>query len=581
MRENKRRFWLGSYDRPTAKYRCGEQCAPPCSMGPTENGGCQGGTECVPRQEQDRWHCARAGKPCEEGPSPSGQCCHQIVCIPERNYRSSRKTSLILFSALMLAALVLLFNFGVDNTFFSPGPLSPAHAVKGNDDCRQCHLLDHADIALGSALINSLPTTTCTTCHDFEGNETLAHNQFQTSGLAGGALACGSCHQLHEGLDVLHSGSQQCSTCHEKHVDDLVSAHAQKFKVGSQQGLKFDHAKHFSKYIPKDQRRGLACLSCHTDDKGVKRDLELNVCRDCHEQDIGVENNVAEFIAIPLLDTETLSAKGIGIGQWPADMDEPYLSNMTLAYLSQRSELRPLVSKLRSDDLDLSDLSEVSDDELRQVQSLLFAFKEYLYLLSSHPTRVIGEIDFQDDTFEQEKLAGLVSLLFPNLEQELISIRSGQPLANLQLSSLEVTQDAKSNWSLEGNKIMARAKEHKDEFVLSWLEVLESSSSKGRIVPELQDSAKAQLFSEEEGLCLKCHQLSSKHLPKFSTQEVHSYLGFSHDVHENLVDGSCETCHGTVDSFKTNLESDMCFSCHLKDEQLSECSSCHNYHAID
>ena len=303
-------FKFSRYDRPTAKYRCGEQCSSSCTLGPSDAGVCSGSTECVPRREDNRWNCARTGKACERGPLPDGRCCTPIYCIPQKNYRSFRKTGVFWGMAISFAVLVLLTTCNIESAFFSPGPLSPQHAIIENMECQQCHKDNHQDKNFSSLLLNNLPAEGCIECHAFAGQATLPHNNPALQSTE--TQSCNGCHTEHHGASgSLKPSSQQCSDCHAPHIKDITSGHKPSFNIDKTLSrVNFEHEKHFKKYFPKAETttlQNISCKQCHnTETQQVNKGLQQQVCSQCHASDVSAEKNLAEFISIPLIDTETL-----------------------------------------------------------------------------------------------------------------------------------------------------------------------------------------------------------------------------------------------------------------------------------
>jgi hypothetical protein len=109
--------------------------------------------------------------------------------------------------ALLLSGGYLAWAFAGRHTAFQAGPVSPAHALFG-DDCSQCHtgrFQTFARLWHGDPARRSVPDDACLKCHRGD-----AHHAAEV-----GAAGCADCHKEHRGRHLLaRVDDAHCTRCH-------------------------------------------------------------------------------------------------------------------------------------------------------------------------------------------------------------------------------------------------------------------------------------------------------------------------------------------------------------------------------
>ena len=88
--------------------------------------------------------------------------------------------------------------------------------------------------------------------------------------------------------------------------------------------------------------------------------------------------------------------------------------------------MQAVVKKVKDEEIDLSDLSELSNDQLQQVQALLLGFKQYLYKMKNNPLAIISEQKAAPIALQTEKLAQVINHIFPSLDSEIEALNKGK-----------------------------------------------------------------------------------------------------------------------------------------------------------
>ncbi len=425
-----------AYIRAQDDWECGRSGVP-CRFGPSVSGRCSNRAECSPEKTGDRWVCMRPlarGGPCGKGPLPDGSCCRPPApCVPRATTKRRLGTAWRLAALIALCAglVVLYTQAGV-----SPGPVMSGHA-EIEDECGHCHadvarpsLLWAADIARAGLFGEERPLAnarTCLACHAFgeaalaahgtgalpgasatgrrqalrawsearrPGPEirlaaafvpaalrTSAHGE-SPSGAPRGRIACIACHREHEGrdFDATAMTDAQCQACHAEpfagfagHPPFIGYPHLARSRVS------FDHRRHFGRHFGRSARDGIpapeSCGACHdADGRGGMVVRGFAACASCHEAGISDPpggSAYLELLAPPGLDLEAL--EDAGIGDWPLLADAEPNAFLTLmldagGYLGAGD--LGLVGAL-----DLLDLTDAGEEEMRAVVRLAWAFK--------------------------------------------------------------------------------------------------------------------------------------------------------------------------------------------------------------
>ena len=428
-------------------WRCGHSDhGRPCPIGPGKYGRCRGRYECTPAKGPDgAWRCRRTeslGGRCKQGPAPDGTCCTAIPrCKPIRTLRAKRETISRWTAAFVGALLVLALAYSANLELLVPGPVTTAHG--GVDKCSDCH----ANIAEGpfgwlhAAFAEANPredTKACLVCHKQTNTALNPHGieverlRAYTKSVEANAAAkaqrtpasirarevilpvrdtfpkgihCATCHQEHQGLghDLAKVSNERCHSCHVVQFENFAADHPDfaSYPFRRRTRINFDHTSHFGKHFPEVSKKKTAgrtvpgaCADCHTTDAdrghmGVKPFEKI--CSSCHlDQIVGAERATGPkgiaLLTLPGLDVETLQEKKQKIGEWPAESEGEItpLMKLLIGWDPERRKLLKDVS-----DLDLLDLTEATDEQIRKVGKLAWEVKHLMYALITSRTSAI------------------------------------------------------------------------------------------------------------------------------------------------------------------------------------------------
>lgn len=632
------------YARPNQPWRCGwADDGHACPLGPTKWGLCRSAHECAPYQEGDTWVCARTqanGGPCDEGPLPDGSCCRAIQpCQPKRSVMVRR--GIVSFCSFALAVGVGLVMLGSANrtTFVSPGELSSPHKQNVRHKqvfrgCQDCHdvgegtLSDWVHSAFNEDAANR-QSQLCLTCHQELGPNSLhPHsvgpevltalrdgNERRASDSSGSLsteaarrllakavdphdnLACATCHREHQGDAALTDlTNQQCHVCHADAFDSFAGGHPEfvHYPHERRTPIYFDHASHYGQHfvdslLTAGKTRSHSCGECHVQDTAGRymlvRRFETS-CASCHEHQITDDTMPGlPVVAIPAIDLDSLRAKSMDIGEWPATYPmhvEASASMLPVAdlLLSGADGYAELRASLVG--LDLSDLRDATPEQLSSVASLAWRFKEMLYDITR-----LGQPDIKrrlraalldDDSQQQyavladllpvELLARMQERWLPHLAEEIESRREGTDLAKYEeakpvdvaqaiLSERRRTSRITSGWYLDGPTLSLRYRPvgHADPLLKTLLEISVGSLSHSEETAGRQPlrALHDQLSSPfATGRCTKCHSIDNapqaapliNWFPYEPPLESHAFTRFSHAPHMTLLkDSGCSHCH--------------------------------------
>jgi hypothetical protein len=420
------RFKENRYERPNQEWVCGRAAeGRSCPLGPDERGKCRNTGECLPAKKGDRWFCMRSdaqGGACAEGPLPDGKCSHAIPpCQPVRSYRHSR--GMLVWSAIAVTtgALLILLGGNFFQRWIDPGELTSVHATSAAK-CSDCHSLDGAAHPTLAAFASSRQrglkdSALCLKCHTLGDNplnphgvasSTLASIQKKLPNDSGGKplflrvshainpakapsgeLTCVTCHQEHHGrdFDLKRLSNTQCQTCHSVQFASLQKGHPDfvRYPYRGRTRIFFDHASHLGDHFTamKEKAPG-TCQDCHVPGPGGRfmQVKNFNVtCAACHGAQIqgeGMGVKGVAFFTVPGIDTETLAAKGISIGEWPKFADAKMTPFMQLL-LSRQPATRDAMQKLGS--VDLLDLRQATPEQLAAAEQIAWGVKTLLFNL--------------------------------------------------------------------------------------------------------------------------------------------------------------------------------------------------------
>jgi hypothetical protein len=390
----------------------------------------------------------------------------------------SRRDRLAVLLALATAVgLVSAFIFTKGTQFLMPGPLASAHGAIEN--CSACHTKSGSGklswihgLVPGDPLADS---KACLTCHKMPDTAYNAHSAssevltksterltkiaavtpqpqparaqsaaFPTHAMVTGGLACATCHQEHQGanFNLGKISNEQCRSCHVVKFDSFDGHHPkfETYPFKRRTRIIYDHAGHFGKHYPeltkKDPARRIpeTCATCHNsrDDKRVMAVTSFDqTCATCHlDQILGKERATGPkgiaFLSLPGLDLETLRKKNAAIGEWPKG-SEAELTPFMKVMISRNEQGRALIKSV--DRLNLQDLANASDDEIKAVTNLVWKIKGLFHaLIKGKASDVLGDLNI----VRGAKLSpSLVSDLTASIPRDVVTSAHQQWLPNL------------------------------------------------------------------------------------------------------------------------------------------------------
>ena len=306
---------------------------------------------------------------------------------------------------------------------FMPGPLTSGHGAIKN--CSACHTESgNNKLSWIHGLVAADPladSKACLTCHQMPdtafnahgaSNEVLKRSTKRLTKIAAGSttplsaraqsiafpmrevmaggLYCATCHQEHQGasFNLNRISNEQCRSCHVVKFDSFDGHHPkfENYPFERRTRIVFDHAEHFDKHYPEMAKKDPAkripatCSTCHNsdDDRRVMAVAPFEqTCTACHlDQIIGKERASGPkgiaFLALPGLDLQTLKKKNAPIGEWP-DESEASLTPFMKVMISRNERGSALVKAV--DSLNLQDLTEASDGQIKVVTDLVWEIK--------------------------------------------------------------------------------------------------------------------------------------------------------------------------------------------------------------
>lgn len=385
------------------------------------------------------------------------------------------------FAALMALATVVglgaAFFLSKGMQFLMPGPLASAHGAIEN--CSACHTKSGSGklswihgLVAGDPLADS---KACLACHKMPDTAFNAHGAstatlkqstkrlakiaartpvplsaraqstaFPTDDMVGHDLACATCHQEHQGVNfnLNKISGEQCRSCHVVKFDSFDGNHPTFVNYPFKQRTRiiYDHAGHFGKHYPelaqKDPAKRIpeTCSTCHNSSRN-KRIMAVapfeQTCATCHlDQIIGKERATGPkgiaFLSLPGLDLDTLRKKKAPIGEWPGG-SEAELTPFMKVMISRNEPGRTLIKAV--DSLNLQDLANASDDQIKAVTDLAWEIKRLVHaLISGKASDVLGDLNIVSGA----KLApGLVADLTASIPRDVVISAHQQWLPNL------------------------------------------------------------------------------------------------------------------------------------------------------
>ena len=363
---------------------------------------------------------------------------------PESRPFSSEKRDRIavLMAVLTAGALVLTFILSGGTQFLMPGPLASAHGAIAK--CSACHTASGAGklswlhgLVAGDPLADS---RACLTCHKMPNTAFNAHSAapqvlkisadrlrkvaaitpqpesaqlqniaFPADKVMATGMPCATCHQEHRGagFKLNEISNAQCQSCHVVKFDSFDGHHPKfdNYPFKRRTRIIYDHAGHFGKHFPevakKDPARKIpsTCATCHSS-SADKRLMAVapftETCTACHLDQIVGNERVSgpkgiAFLTLPGLDLQTLKEKNASIGEWP-DGSEAELTPFMKVMISRTERGRALIKVVSG--LNLQDLTDASDDQIKAVTNLVWEIKGLFYkLISGKASDVLADLN--------------------------------------------------------------------------------------------------------------------------------------------------------------------------------------------
>ncbi len=394
---------------------------------------------------------------------------------------SAMGLNLLSYAAAAITAcfLVWVFYAGPGTRFLTPGPLSASHAAI--EECSACHTAVGKDklswihgIFVDSA---SDDNKACLSCHVMDGNAGNPHGVagavlersterlrevaastpapqfarirnflFPADGMMGGNATCASCHQEHEGGGIgslALVSNEQCQACHSVQFDSFDGNHPEfdNYPFKRRTRIAYDHFSHFGKHFPEmlskndaTKRVPTTCSNCHStrDDRNHMSVASFDqTCASCHlDQITGKERAIGPkgvaFLTLPGIDVETLKASNIDIGEWP-EFSEAELTPFMKMLLARTPRGQAMIDAVSS--LDLLDLTQANDAQLKAVEELVWDIKGLFYeLVISRASDVMASFA---DVAGPQLGAGALSNLSANLPRDVVMSAQQNWLPNL------------------------------------------------------------------------------------------------------------------------------------------------------
>ncbi len=390
----------------------------------------------------------------------------------------SRRDRIAAVSALVTAAgLVSVFLLSKGTAFLMPGPLASVHGAI--ESCGTCHTKSgngklswiHGLVA-GDPLADS---KACLTCHKMPETAFNAHgastdvlkqsterlrktaarlpqphsaraqnSAFPTGEVSARGLYCATCHQEHQGTNFKLSKitSEQCRSCHVAKFNSFDSDHPkfENYPFERRTRIVYDHAAHFGKHYPEvakkdpDKRIPGTCSTCHNgnEDEGVMPVAPFEqTCATCHLNQIKGNERASgpkgiAFLALPGLDLQSLKQKNAATGEWPGESEAALTPFMKLM-IGRTEKGRALIAAV--DGLNLQDLTQANEDEIKAVTDLVWEIKTLFHaLISGKATDALGGLDVGGG---EKPSASLVVDLTASIPRDVVSSAQQQWLPNL------------------------------------------------------------------------------------------------------------------------------------------------------
>lgn len=391
--------------------------------------------------------------------------------------RRERLAGLLALLTVAAVSAALLFSEAPQfQRLLMPGPLASAHGAIEN--CGSCHTRSGSGkLSWMHGLIAGDPradSKACLACHRMpetafnphgaaddilrQSTERLSklavaspappsiHAQsraFPTRDLVAGGLPCATCHQEHQGtgFDLARISNAQCQSCHVVQFDSFDGRHPRLdgYPFRRRTRLVYDHAAHFDKHFPevakKDPARRIpaTCAGCH-DSRQDERVMAVapfeQTCAACHRDQITGKERVSgpkgiAFLSLPGLDLRALRTRA-SIGDWP-EGSEAQLTPFMKLMIGATERGRDLIRA--TDGIDLQDLSQASDAQIRAVSDLAWEIKRLVYrMIKEKASDVLVDLAIDG---RQPRRADLVSDLTASIPRDVLVAAQRQWLPDL------------------------------------------------------------------------------------------------------------------------------------------------------
>ena len=390
---------------------------------------------------------------------------------------SRRGRLAVLLVLVTVVCLVPAFLLSKGTQLLMPGPLTSAHGAI--EKCDACHTKSGSGklswiygLVAGDPLADS---KACLTCHKMPDTAFNAHGAsaevlkqstkrltkiaagstapqsaraqsiaFPMHDVMAGGVYCATCHQEHQGVNfnLNRISNEQCRSCHVMQFDSFDGHHPkfENYPFERRTRIIYDHAGHFGKHFPevakKDpaKRMPATCSTCHNSDVD-KRVMAVvpfeQTCTACHLDQIVGKERVSgpkgiAFLALPGLDLQTLRKKSAPIGEWPEESEAALTPFMKLM-ISRNEQGRALVKAV--DKLNLQDLTEASDDQIKAVTNLAWEIKGLFYqLIKNKASDVLGDLNIGG---KSKLSAALVADLTASIPRDVVISAQQQWLPHL------------------------------------------------------------------------------------------------------------------------------------------------------
>ena len=281
-------------------------------------------------------------------------------------------------------------------------------------------------------------------------------------------LYCATCHQEHQGVcfNLSRISNEKCVSCHVVRFRSFDHHHPkfENYPFKRRTRIVYDHAGHFGKHFPEVAKKYPArripdtCSTCH-DSRNDKRVMAVapfeQTCTTCHlDQIVGKERASGPkgiaFLTLPGLDVQTLKEKNAAIGEWP-DASEAELTPFMKVMISRDERGRALIKTV--DSLNLQDLSDASDDQIKAVTNLVWEIKRLFYaLISGKASDVLADLNIGSGV---KLSANLVADLTASIPRDVVISAQQQWLPNLATEMAKARKRAIGTRRLEHGDYVA------------------------------------------------------------------------------------------------------------------------------